>query len=96
MMFGYLDIWKIMFGIIKRTFIVLLASIAYASNHTKRVSLSNQQCWIKPTVINLHPNKYSQEFHYCQFAVILDRCLEVVILRMIYLIKCGFQIKQKI
>ena len=27
------------------------------------VSLSNQQYGIKPTVINLHPNKYSQEFH---------------------------------
>ena len=53
-----------MSGIIKKTFIVLLASIAYASNHTKCVSLSNQQCGIKPTVINLHPNKCSQEFHY--------------------------------
>ena len=85
-----------MFEIIKKMFIALVASTAYASNHTKCVSLSNQQCGIKPTVINLHPNKYSQEFHYCQFAVKLDRCLEVVILRMIYLMKCGFQIKQKI
>ena len=85
--------------LLKKTFIVLLASIAYASNHTKYVPLSNQQCGIKPTDINLHPNKYSQEFNYYQFAVKLDfnfQKYEAVILRMIYLIKYGFQIKQKI
>ena len=27
----------------------------------------------QPTLINLHPNEYSQEFHYYQFAFILDR-----------------------
>ena len=26
-----------------------------------------------PTLINLHPNEYSQEFHYYPFAVKLDR-----------------------
>ena len=60
------------------------------------MSLSNKKSGNKPTVINLHLNKYSQEFHYYQFAVKLDRCLEVVILQMIYLIKYGLQIKQKI
>ena len=30
---------------------------------------------IQPTLINLHPNKYSQEFHYYPFAVKLDRCV---------------------
>ena len=29
---------------------------------------------IQPTLINLHPNEYSQEFHYYPFAVKLDRC----------------------
>ena len=29
----------------------------------------------KPTLINLHPNEYSQEFHYYPFAVKLDRCI---------------------
>ena len=29
---------------------------------------------IKPTLINLHPNEYSQEFHYYPFSVKLDRC----------------------
>ena len=29
----------------------------------------------QPTLINLHPNKFSQEFHYYSFAVILGRCV---------------------
>ena len=29
----------------------------------------------QPTLINLHPNEYSQEFHYYPLAVKLDRCL---------------------
>ena len=37
------------------------------------VSLINQKCMIPPTLINLHPNEYSQEFHYYPFAVKLDR-----------------------
>ena len=36
-----------MFGIMKKLFIVLLASIFNASNHTKYVSLSNQKCQIQ-------------------------------------------------
>ena len=49
-----------MFGIIYKMFIVLLSNIVNRSNHTKCVSLSNQKCMIQPTLINLHPNKYSQ------------------------------------
>ena len=30
---------------------------------------------IQPTFINLHPNEYSQEFHYYPVAVKLDRCV---------------------
>ena len=30
---------------------------------------------IQPTLINLHLNEYSQEFHYCPLAVKLDRCV---------------------
>ena len=29
----------------------------------------------QPTLINLHPNEFSQEFHYYSFAVILGRCV---------------------
>ena len=35
--------------------------------------LSNQKCKARPTLINLHPNEYRQEFHYYPFAVKLDR-----------------------
>ena len=52
-----------MFSIIKKVFIVLLSSIVNASNPTKCVFSSNQKCGIQPTLINLHPNEYGQEFH---------------------------------
>ena len=57
-------------------FIVVLSSAVNASNHAKCASLSNQKCDIQPTLIYLHPNEYSQEFHYYPFAVKLDRCAE--------------------
>ena len=46
-----------------------------ASNHTKCVSLSNQKCKIQPIFTNLHPNEYSQEFHYYSFTVKSDKCV---------------------
>ena len=64
-----------MLGLIKKILIGLLTGIVSASNHTKCVSLSNQTCMIQPTLINLHPNQYSQEFHYYPFSVKLDRCI---------------------
>ena len=53
----------------------LLTDIVNASNHTKCVLLNNQKYMTQPTLINLHPNEYSQEFCYYRFAVILDRCI---------------------
>ena len=64
-----------MFALIKKMFIVLLASIVNASNHAECVSLCNQKCMLHPTLINLHRIEYSQEFHYDPFAVKLDRCV---------------------
>ena len=64
-----------MFGIIKKMFIVLLTGLVNGSNHKKCVLLSNQKCQVQPTLINLHPNKYSQEFNYYPFAVKLGRCV---------------------
>ena len=49
-------------------FIVLLNNIVNGSNHTKCIPLSNQKCIFQPTVVNLHPNEYSQEFHFYTFA----------------------------
>ena len=53
----------------------LLISMVNASYHTKCVSLSNQKCMTQPTLINLHPNKFGQQFHYYPFSVKLDRCV---------------------
>ena len=64
-----------MFGLIKKIFMGSLISIANACNHTKCVSSSNQKCMIQPTFINLHPNEYSQEFHYYLFTVKLNKCV---------------------
>ena len=50
--------------------------IVSASNHTKCVSFSNQKCDIQPTLINLHPNEYSEEFHHYPFTVKLEKCVE--------------------
>ena len=63
-----------MVGLIKKIFVGLLTGLVNKSNHTKCVSLSNQKCEIQPTLTNLHPNEYSQEFHYYPFAVKSDRC----------------------
>ena len=85
-----------MFRVIKKMLIVLLASIVNSSNHTKCISLSNQNCDIQPALINIHPNVCNQEFHCYSFVVKLDRGLEVVILLMTYLLSYVFQINQKI
>ena len=58
-----------MFRIIKKIFIVLVTGIV------KCVLLNNQKCMTQPTLINLHPNEYSQEFHYYPFVVKLDGCV---------------------
>ena len=64
-----------MFELIRKIFVGLSTSTVSASNHTKYVSLSNQKGMIQPTLINLHPNEYSQEFHYYPFSIKLDRCV---------------------
>ena len=64
-----------MFGLIKKIFMGLLINIVNASNHTKCVSLSNQKCKIQAIFIDLHPNKYSQKYHYFQFRIKLDKCV---------------------
>ena len=56
-------------------FIGLLTIIFNASNYTKCVSLSNQKYTTQPTLINLHPNEYTQGLHCYPFAVNLDRCV---------------------
>ena len=87
---------KIMFRLIKKIFIGLLSGLVNGSNHLKCLSLSNQKCMIQPTLINLHPNDYSQEFHYYPFAVKFDRCVGSCNILNNYLINYLSQTKQKI
>ena len=54
---------------------ICLSNRINGSNHTKCMSSSNQKCMTQPTFINLHPNEYSQVFHYYPSAVKLDRCV---------------------
>ena len=61
--------YEAIFGLIKKIFIGLLTGLVNGSNHTKCVSLINQKCKIHPTLINLHPSEYSQEFHCYTFVV---------------------------
>ena len=64
-----------MFGLIKKIFIGLLTALVNGSNYTKWVSLNYEKCMSQPTLINSHPNEYSQELHYYPFVVKLDRCV---------------------
>ena len=48
---------------------------------------------IQPTLVNLHPNEYSQEFHYYPYMVKLDRWAGSCDTIMAYLIKYVFQIQ---
>ena len=82
--------------LIKKIFIGLLSGLVNGSNHLKCLSLSNQKCMIQPTLINLHPNDYSQEFHYYPFAVKFDRCVGSCNTLNDYLINYLSQTKQKI
>ena len=85
-----------MFRLIKKIFIGLLSGLVNGSNHLKCLSLSNQKCMIQPTLINLHPNDYSQEFHCYPFAVKFDRCVGSCNTLNDYLINYLSQTKQKI
>ena len=53
-----------------------MTGLVNASNHTKCMPLSNFKCKTEPTVINLHPNEYSQELNYYPFTVKLDQCVK--------------------
>ena len=64
-----------MFGLIKKIFIGLITGIVNASNHTKYLTFSDQKHLTQSTLINLHPNEYSQGLLYNPSSVNLDRCL---------------------
>ena len=63
--------YKIMFGFIKRVFIVLLS--LSRSLVTKCISLKNQRCIARPKLIDLNPDELNQELHYYPLVYKLDR-----------------------
>ena len=67
--------YKTTFRLNEEIVIGLLTGLVNRSNHKNCISLSSQKCMIKPTLINLHPSEYSQEFHYYSFEVKLNRCI---------------------
>ena len=69
-----------MFWIIKKILIVLPSNIVNGSNHAKYISLNSQKYKTQTTLINLHLNEYSHEFHYYPFAVKWDRCEALILL----------------
>ena len=56
-------------------FIRLFTGLVNGSIYTKCIWLRNPKCMIQPTLIDLHPNEYNQEFHWNPFAVKLSRCV---------------------
>ena len=58
-----------MFEIITKMFIIVLSNIVNASNRAKCGLFNNQKYEIQPTLIDLHPNEYTQDFHYYPFEV---------------------------
>ena len=48
-----------MFWFTQKIFIRLLINAVNVSNHTKCISLNNQQWTTQPTLINLHLKEYS-------------------------------------
>ena len=70
-----------MFGLIKKVFITLfsfsgsLTSKANAFGRTKCISLKNQPCMTRPTVIDLNQHEHNQGLRYYPFMISLDRCI---------------------
>ena len=64
-----------MFKSLKKIFIGSLTSIVNSSKHTKYGSLSNQKWATQPTLINLHPDEYTQGLRFQPFAANLNRCV---------------------
>ena len=69
--------------------------MANVSNSTTCLSLNNHPCMTRPNLIHLNPDEYNQELRYHPFMVNLNRCMEVVVLLMIYPVEYLFQTKFK-
>ena len=45
--------------------------------HAKCISLNNQPCMARDTLVDLNPDEYNQGLRYCLFTVNLDRCSDI-------------------
>ena len=63
-------------------------------SYTKYISLNNELCRARLTLIDMNPDELSQGLRYHPFIVGLD-VVEVVILLLIHHVECVFQKKQK-
>ena len=72
-----------MYGLIRKTFIVLLCLVNHqvtwfitvaVLNSIKCISLKNQLFITRPTLVDLNPDEYNQGFCWYPFLVSLDRC----------------------
>ena len=41
------------------------------------MSLNYKKCMTQSTLINLHPNEYSEDLHYYSFTINLDSCVRI-------------------
>ena len=74
-----------MIRIIKQVLIVLLSFSGFLADilmlrvngydHTKFISLNDQQCITQTTLLNLHSNEFIQGFSYYPFVVNVNRCM---------------------
>ena len=79
-----------MFIVIKQLFIVLLRfSSSLACDRTKCLSLNDEPCMVRPTLIDLN----SVELKYYRFVISLGKCVVEIV--MSYHQKYVFQKKQK-
>ena len=88
--------YKIMFGVIKKMFIVLLTSLVNASSDTKYVSLSNQKCKVNLVLLIYILMNTVKNYTTIHYQLIWINVSEFVILSITHLIKYVVQIKQKI
>ena len=61
-----------MFRLIKKV-VIALDSIVHVFYHRKCVSLNNQPCMTRPTLIDFNHGECNQGLRFCSFMVNLDR-----------------------
>ena len=80
-----------MFGFIRKVFIETMIFLSFNVlnvNSLECVSVSDQECKARPKIIDVNAN----EPVFYPFSIKVNKCLEVVIISMIHMLICAFQI----